>query len=54
MPIEIEAEQPEDAQSTLRVTSGGKLRGENLTAAQAHVLVGQILEEIYPPRAETA
>ena len=49
MPIVIEAENPADARSTLRVICAGVIRGENLTAAQAHVLVGEVLEELFPP-----
>ncbi len=47
-PIVIEP-QEEAPGSLLTVKAGGKLRGENLTAAQAHVLVGELLEEL-PPR----
>jgi hypothetical protein len=54
MPIVIEAEHPEDPDTTLRVVSNGAVRGENLTAAQAHVLVGELLEALFPPRAELA
>lgn len=47
-PIVIEPQEDVPG-SLLAVKAGGKLRGESLTAAQAHVLVGELLEEL-PPR----
>jgi hypothetical protein len=49
LPITIEAEEPADRLSTLRVLAGGEVKGEGLTAAQAHVLVGDLLERAFPP-----
>lgn len=46
MPIVIERENPDELQSPLRVLSGGVVRGDGLNAAQAYVLVGELLEEI--------
>jgi FkbM family methyltransferase len=49
LPITIEAEEPGNRLSTLRVLAAGEVKGEGLTAAQAHVLVGDLLERAFPP-----
>jgi hypothetical protein len=49
LPIRIEAEEPGNRLSTLRVLAAGEVKGEGLTAAQAHVLVGDLLERAFPP-----
>jgi hypothetical protein len=49
LPIAIEAEEPGNRLSTLRVLAAGEVKGEGLTAAQAHVLVGDLLERAFPP-----
>ena len=46
MPIVIEAENGEP-ESPLRVVSGGVVRGEGLSAAQAYILVGELLEDLF-------
>ncbi len=49
LPITIEAEEPANRLSTLRVLAGSEVKGEGLTAAQAHVLVGDLLERAFSP-----
>jgi hypothetical protein len=54
MPIVIEAESPDNPNSTLRVVAAGVVRGESLTATQAYTLVGEILETLYTSRSDVA
>jgi hypothetical protein len=48
--IVIELETPGDSRSLFRLRLDNKVVGENLTAAQAHLLVGEILDRITLPR----
>jgi hypothetical protein len=48
--IIIELETPDDSRSLFRLRLENKVVGENLTAAQAHLLVGEILDRITLPR----
>jgi hypothetical protein len=48
--IVIEFETPGDSRSLFRLRLDNKVVGENLTAAQAHLLVGEILDRITLPR----
>ena len=48
--IVIELETPGDSRSLFRLRLDKKVVGENLTAAQAHLLVGEILDRITLPR----
>jgi hypothetical protein len=50
MSIILEPESPGDSRTLFRVKLGEKLIGEELTAAEAHLLVGEILERIALPR----
>jgi hypothetical protein len=50
MKIVIEAETPGDSRTLFRITLAQKLIGQELTAAEAHLLVGEILERIALPR----
>jgi hypothetical protein len=50
MKIIIEAETPGDSRTLFRITLAQKVIGEELTAAEAHLLVGEILERIALPR----
>ena len=53
--IAIELEAPGDSRMMFRLRMDASLIAENLTAAQAHVLVGEILERItIPNRSEGA
>jgi hypothetical protein len=52
MKIEIEGETP-DEWSMFRLTLNGKLIAESLTAAQAHLLVGEIFEKALLPGKKT-
>jgi hypothetical protein len=47
--VTIEAESPDDPNSLFRVQVDGELVGETLTAAQAHILLGEILEKAVLP-----
>jgi len=47
--IAIEAELPGDSRTMFRLRVNGKIIGERLTAAQAHLLVGDVLERIVLP-----
>ncbi len=47
--IAVEAETPDDSRTLFRLRINGRLVGENLTAAQAHLLVGDTLERIALP-----
>jgi hypothetical protein len=48
--IVIELEIPGDSASLFRLRLDNKVVGENLTAAQTHLLVGEILDRITLPR----
>jgi hypothetical protein len=48
--IVIEAETPGDSRTMFRLRIDANLIAEDLTAAQAHLLVGEILERIALPR----
>ena len=48
--IVIELETPGNSRSLFRLRLDNKVVGENLTAAQAHLLVGEILDRITLPR----
>jgi len=50
--IAIEFETIGDSRSMFRLRVDGRVVGENLTAAQTHILVGDILEEIALPKME--
>jgi hypothetical protein len=44
--ITPEAETPDDSRTMFRLRIDGKPIGEGLTAVQAHLLIGEILERI--------
>ena len=48
--IVIEAETPGDSRTMFRVRMDDLVLGENLTAAQAHLIVGEVLDRITLPR----
>jgi hypothetical protein len=48
--IVIELEIPSDSGSLFRLRRDNKVVGENLTAVQTHLLVGEILDRITLPR----
>jgi hypothetical protein len=48
--IVIELEAPGDSRSLFRLRLDDKVVGEYLTAVQAHLLVGEILDRITLPR----
>jgi hypothetical protein len=48
--IVIELETPGDSRSLFRLRLDDKVVGENLTAVQAHLLIGEILDRITLPR----
>jgi hypothetical protein len=48
--IVVEAETPGDSRTLFRVKMGEKLVGYELTAAETHLLVGEMLERIALPR----
>jgi hypothetical protein len=48
--IVIELEIPGDSRSLFRLRLDNKVAGENLTAVQTHLLVGEILDRITLPR----
>lgn len=48
--IVLELETPGDSRTMFRLLLGNAVVGENLTAVQAHVLVGEILDRITVPR----
>jgi hypothetical protein len=53
--IVIEAETPGDSRTMFRLRIDKRLIAEGLTAVQAHILVGEILERIALPKpAETS
>lgn len=47
--ITIELETPGDSRSLFRLLPDDGVIGENLTAAQAHLLIGEILDRIILP-----
>jgi hypothetical protein len=51
--IVIELETPGDSRSLFRLRLDNKVVGENLTAAQTHLLVREILDRITLPRPST-
>jgi hypothetical protein len=48
--IVIQTETPGEWTSLFRVAIGRKVIAERLTAAQAHILVGNILEQLVQPK----
>ena len=48
--IVIEAETPHDSRTMFRLRIDKKVIAEGLTAVQAHILVGEILERIALPK----
>ena len=52
--IIIETEAPGDSRTMFRLRIDAKLIAESLTAVQAHILVGEILERIALPRSPLA
>ena len=48
--IVIETETPGDSRTMFRVLMDRLVIGENLTAAQAHLIVGEVLDRITVPR----
>jgi hypothetical protein len=48
--IVIETETPGDSRSMFRVRMDDLVIGENLTAAQTHLIVGEVLDRITIPR----
>jgi hypothetical protein len=55
MRIVVEAETPGDSRTLFRVKMGEKLIGYELTAAETHLLVGEMLERIaLPIKVDTA
>jgi hypothetical protein len=50
MRIVIEPETPGDSGSLFRLLVGEKVIAEGLTAAQAHILIGDILEKMALPK----
>jgi hypothetical protein len=51
--IVIEAETPGDSRTMFRVLMDKRVIGENLTAAQANLIVGELLDRITIPRSAT-
>ena len=54
MRIVIEPEVPGDSRSLFRLLVGEKVVAEGMTAAQIHILVGDILEKVDQSEAATA
>jgi hypothetical protein len=48
--IVIEIETPGDSRTMFRVLMDNLVIGQNLTAAQAHLIVGEVLDRITLPR----
>jgi hypothetical protein len=48
--IVIETEMPGDPRTMFRVLMDDVMLGRNLTAAQAHLIVGEVLDRITLPR----
>jgi hypothetical protein len=53
MQIIIEEETPGDSATLFRLQIGDRIVGQNLTAAQAHLLVGEILGRLALPHGAT-
>ncbi|HYC26163.1 MAG TPA: hypothetical protein VEC58_09020 [Roseiarcus sp.] len=51
--ILIEAQSPGDSSTLFRLRIDEKIVGENLTAAQTHLLIGEILERVALPEGRT-
>jgi hypothetical protein len=51
--VRFEAQSPGDSRSLFRLRIDEKLIAENLTAAQLHLLIGEILQLVTLPSAET-
>jgi hypothetical protein len=51
--IVIETETPGDSRTMFRVRMNDLVIGQNLTAAQAHLIVGELLDRITIPRSAT-
>ena len=51
MQLVLEAEEPGNPRSLFRVTLNGKVIARSLTAAQAHLIVGDVLEAFVVPSA---
>jgi hypothetical protein len=51
--IHVEAEAPGDSATLFRLRIDERIVGEGLTAAQTHLLVGEILSRMAPPPAVT-
>ena len=51
--VSFEAQSPGDSRSLFRLRIDEKLIAENLTAAQLHLLIGEILQLVTLPSAET-
>ena len=49
--IVIEAQTPDDSRTMFRVRMDDLVVGQDLTAAQAHLIVGEVLDRITIPRA---
>jgi hypothetical protein len=54
MRIVIEPETPGDSRSLFRLLVGEKVIAEGMTAAQAHILIGDILEKMTLPKKTAA
>ena len=48
--VVIELEMPGDSRSLFRLRLDNRVVGENLTAVQTHLLIGEILDRITLPR----
>jgi hypothetical protein len=48
--IVVESETPGDSRTLFRVRMDDLVLGENLTAVQAHLVVGEVLDRITLPR----
>ena len=48
--IVIEAQTPDDSRTMFRVRMDDLVVGQDLTAAQAHLIVGEVLDRITIPR----
>ena len=51
--IVLELETPGDSRSMFRLRLDERIVGEGLTAAQAHILIGEILDRMTLPRPKT-
>jgi hypothetical protein len=52
--ILIEAHDPGDSSTLFRLRIDGRIVGENLTAVQIHLLIGEILERVALPEGHSA